>query len=136
MFVRLFHIFLLSDGVGCNIAKYDEDLTAVAATVELAEVHTKLHEKVSRLSDLITKCSEGMAERAQPKVTEVLQQLKIMATPMVEVLAINANESASVLQELGKECSVDGLNKELFDKQKSQLEQSVAILSRFRLYLY
>ena len=132
---RSFYTSSLSDGVGCKIARCDEDLVVLAATAGLAELHVTLDEKVSRLLDLINKSSEGLAEKATPKVTEVMKHLTSLATPMTEALGINAKEATTVLEELGMNC-FGGLKEEIFDKHKVQLQQSVEILNRLHLYSY
>ena len=105
----------------------------LAATAGLAELHVTLDEKVSQLLDLINKSSEGLAEKATPKVTEVMKHLRPLATPMTEALGINAKEATTVLEELGMNC-FGGLKEEIFDKHKVQLQQSVEILNRLHLY--
>ena len=54
---------------------------AAEQDVQLSDVDTLLQAKVTLLARLVDRCSDGLAEAAPPKVTQVLNLLVSMATP-------------------------------------------------------
>ena len=117
-----------------NIARhalqYDEEVAADKEKVELSEVHSLLQEKVTVLGKLVDRCSEGLAEKAQPKVAGVLESLTDMATPLIDAMAINGNEAGTILEKLG----ANSIDKEHFNGNKNTLEENVIILNWFHLF--
>lgn len=89
-----------------------------------------LQTKVTLLARLVDRCSDGLAESAQPKVTAVLDLLVAMATPMMDSININAQEASTILEKLGGEEDNDEY-KNIFNQNKTALEENVRILNRF-----
>ena len=91
---------------------------------------TLLQAKVTLLARLVDRCSDGLAESAQPKVTAVLDRLVALATPMMDSIVTNAQEANSILEKLGGEEDNDEYQS-LFNKNKTALEENTRILNRF-----
>ena len=106
------------------------EITAAAEGIELSDVGSVLGDKVTLLARLVDRCSDGLAESAQPKVTAVLDSLVALATPMMDSIVTNAQEANSILEKLGGEEDNDEYQS-LFNKNPTALEESTRILNRF-----
>ena len=112
-----------------------KEITAAAEGIELSDVGSVLGDTVTVLARLVDRCSDRLAEAAQPKVTQVLNLLVSMATPMIDSINTNAQEAGTTKENLGGEEDKDEY-KIIFDQNKKALEENVRILNRSTLSNY